>query len=194
MDWFGFLGTISGVATAVFAGYGVYLLIVERLERIKAEFVFSERPRFVKTGEEWRAIEDASQPIMIHIAAKIYNGTSYPARVETMRAFGVPLLMMESYNKDRVRRWDGTGIERDVDEVVQPGKSVEFGLGVEVDWLALQSSRSQPSPNGRTTSALLEASVIIDRRSLVIRKLSRTDMTAIKAETIEKNAAKAAQK
>ncbi|WPZ13218.1 hypothetical protein T8J41_13740 [Nitratireductor rhodophyticola] len=190
MEWLGLIGTISGVATAIFAGIGVYLIVMDRLDRIKAEFEFTLKDKIAPGSSEWNPSFDGGQPPTLHINATVTNGTSKPIRITELRAYGQPMEMWPGYDRKSVHRYKGNGIMRDVDEVVQPGRSVSVGLGVELDWRAIQSSlTSAPS-----ASPIVRSSVIIDRMTRIVPTISRTDIKAIKADIIEKNAAKAAQK
>lgn len=182
MSWMDYVNLGSGIATAAFAGIGVWLIQMERLAKIVTRFDIGLGVDTLPTKNDWSPKEaDPTALEYVSVRATVKNNTDRAITVRGMAVYGLPLTRNLEDRKRKIVPYRG-GYYEHLEELIERGGERSFHLGSDVDW------RSAPK-----ASTKLWASLIIDRNSLIPRKLSRTDMSIVSAETIQKNAAKAVQ-
>lgn len=165
---------VTGTLTALFAGIGVTLIIMDRLSRITTQFSDGITVHRLPAKETWEQGEinpDAWDSIDLSV-----------------------LITNNSRQKIKVLRWEVSKIpvsgtfEGEIGKSIPIDGKADYSASFTPDWPSWNQSLSSGS-----LKPSFRASVIIDRNTSIYRTISRTAIITVNPEIIRQNAAKPSQ-
>jgi hypothetical protein len=177
MTLLSFWPLLTGTFTAIFAGTGVTMLVMDRMQRITAEFDYQHNQQS-GDGPVYDPGVSTTKPIRTTVKASVSNKSRRSIEIIGMRISGLPLEHIPSYSEKMVKKI-GSGYQCELEKTVRIDATETVEFTVQID----PKSFSQSASSGMRKPTL-RASVIIDCKTRMYPIRSFTAKKIVKAETI----------